>query len=352
METFIKSGHIKPSKVYDTYWKFAAERQEIFFRRLEGKPPPWTQDAILTAHKFTNAYRASDRVSQYLIKNVLYTGEQTPEEIFFRCFIFKVFNRISTWELLKNTFGEVCYSDFSISQYDSVLEKAKKQGERIFSAAYIMPTHAAGFNHASKHLNYLTLLEKMMVEKFPSRLAGSKSMANVFEMFRSYPLIGPFLAYQFAIDVNYSILTNFSEMEFVMPGPGAKDGIRKCFETTGKYSEADIIKFVAERQTEEFSRLGLKFRSLWGRPLQLIDCQNLFCEVDKYARLAHPDVCGITGRTRIKQKFVANFSHINYWFPPKWNINQRVKNVPNQVRVNNMELFNKKFYARIRRFDR
>ncbi len=344
METLIKSGHIKPSKVYDTYWKFAAERQEIFFRRLEGKPPPWTQDAILTEHKFTNAYRASDRVSQYLIKNVLYTGEQTPEEIFFRCFIFKVFNRISTWELLKHAFGEVRYSEFSTVRYDNVLEKAKQRGERIFSAAYIMPTHAAGFNHASKHLNYLTLLEKMMAEKFPLRLAESKSMADIFEMFRSYPLIGPFLAYQFAIDINYSTLTNFSEMEFVMPGPGAKDGIRKCFETTGKYSEADTIKFVAERQTEEFSRLGLKFRSLWGRPLQLIDCQNLFCEVDKYARLAHPDVRGITGRTRIKQKFMANPQVIHYWFPPKWGINTSIQSViRNETlkspKVNNLELF-------------
>src|SRR5258707_9985183 len=42
------------------------------------------------------------------------------------------------------------------------------------------------------------------------------------------------------------------------------------------------------------------FRS---RRLQLIDCQNLFCEVDKYARVAHPNIAGRTGRTRIKQKF-------------------------------------------------
>lgn len=32
--------------------------------------------------------------------------------------------------------------------------------------------------------------------------------------------------------------------------------------------------------------LGLRFRSLAGRRLKLIDCQNLFCEVDKYARVA------------------------------------------------------------------
>ena len=46
---------LKPTPVYDTYWLFAAERQEIFFRRIEGQLPPWTADTILRTYKFTNA---------------------------------------------------------------------------------------------------------------------------------------------------------------------------------------------------------------------------------------------------------------------------------------------------------
>ena len=45
---------------------------------------------------------------------------------------------------------------------------------------------------------------------------------------------------------------------------------------------------MAENQEDEFARRGIEFQTLWGRPLQLIDCQNLFCEVDKYARVYHP----------------------------------------------------------------
>src|SRR5204863_1668511 len=119
----------------------------------------------------------------------------------------------------------------------------------------------------------------------------------------------------------YSQLTNFSEMSFVVPGPGAKNGIRKCFQTLGGLNEVDMIRLMADRQEEEFSRLGLDFRSLWGRPLQLIDCQNLFCEVDKYARLAHPDVAGVSRRSRIKQRFAPSADPILYWYPPKWGIN-------------------------------
>ena len=68
----------RPTVVYDSYWRFAAERQEVFFRKLEGRPAPWTDDPIIARHKFTNAYRASDRVSQFLIRHVIYEGEQSP----------------------------------------------------------------------------------------------------------------------------------------------------------------------------------------------------------------------------------------------------------------------------------
>jgi hypothetical protein len=164
----------------------------------------------------------------------------------------------------------------------------------------------------------------MMKDGVQRQLTEARTMAAAFGRLLDYPLIGSFLAYQFITDFNYSNITNFSETEFVVPGPGAKDGIRKCFATTGDLNGADIIRFVADRQQEEFARLGLQFRSLWGRPLQLIDCQNLFCEVGKYARIAHPEFNGIGGRKRIKQKFTANPQVIHYWFPPKWGINHLV----------------------------
>jgi hypothetical protein len=59
-------------------------------------------------------------------------------------------------------------------------------------------------------------------------------------------------------------------MDFVMPGPGAKDGIRKSFKSLGGYTEADVIRYVTNRQEQEFERVGIDFKTLWGRPLQLI----------------------------------------------------------------------------------
>lgn len=309
---------LKTTPVFDTYWRFASERQEMFMRRVLGSMPPWTEDPILRAHRFTNTYRASDRVSQYLIRHVIYEGSQKPEEVFFRTILFKLFNKIDTWEALQKELGGVSWRDFTFESYAKVLDRLLDRGQRIYSAAYIMPSPA--FGSPRKHRNHLRLIELMMGDGAPRKLAKAASLQAAFELLRGYPSLGDFLAFQFAIDINYSELTDFSEMEFVVAGPGARDGIRKCFKDTAGLTEAEIIQVMAERADNEFGRLGLKFRSLWGRNLQLIDCQNIFCEVSKYARVAHPDVEGKSGRTRIKQKFTPRPAPIPQWYPPKWGL--------------------------------
>lgn len=324
-QIFIRPSQPKPTKIYETYWRFAAERQEIFFRKLYGLPSPWTNDKILSIYKFTNAYRASDRVSQYLIQKVIYgDDDQTPEEVFFRIILFKVFNKIDTWELLLKNLGKIRYSEYRFDIYNKVLSKYMAHGQPIYSAAYIMSSGRSAFGYPKKHQNHLRLIEKMMQDRLPQKVTELVTMRDLFELLRSYPGIGDFLAYQYATDLNYSRLTDFNEMDFVMPGPGAKDGIRKCFDDLGGYSENEIIEFMVEDQVQAFRRFDIDFRSLWGRPLQLIDCQNLFCEVDKYSRVAHPEFNGIRDRKRIKQKYSAHPEKLSYWYPPKWNINDLI----------------------------
>jgi len=309
---------LETSPVFDTYWRFASERQEMFMRRVLGGTPPWTEDPILSAHRFTNAYRASDRVSQHLIRHVIYGGSKKTEEVFFRTILFKLFNKIETWETLSTKLGALSWRDFSFDAYAKVLDGMLEKGDRIYSAAYIMPSPA--FGSPRKHRNHLRLIEHMMADGAPRKLAKSGSLRDAFELLRGYPSLGDFLAFQFAIDINYSELTDFSEMEFVVAGPGARDGISKCFKDMAGLSEAEIIKVMAERASDEFERLGMKFQSLWGRSLQLIDCQNVFCEVSKYARVAHPEIAGASGRTRIKQKYVPRPAPIPQWYPPKWSL--------------------------------
>lgn len=307
--------------VYETYWRFAAERLAMFYRRLRGESAPWTDDPVLRAHRFTNSYRAADRVSQYLIGEVQYRPDRptAPREVFFRTLLFKIFNRIDTWEALEAALGPLELTRVGFEKIDEVLHRLLAQGRKIYSAAYIMP--APPFGHPRKHSNHLALLARMLEDRLPDRLRQTPSLERAYELVLAYPGLGRFLAFQYTIDLNYSEFLDFPESEFVVAGPGALDGIAKCFgETNGKTPE-DVIRWVCERQEREFASRGLKFEGLFGRPLQLIDCQNLFCEISKYARVAHPDMLGVSGRTRIKQSYRPDPKPLPVLaFPRRWGL--------------------------------
>lgn len=310
------------SDVLRSYWFVAAERQHIYHQRLREEPPPWTRDAILSTFRFTNAYRAADRVSQDLIR-VQYTGPQSPQDLLLRTLIYRFFNKPSTWLAIEEATGPLTVDTLDVRVVDAALDQMLAQGKRIYSPAYIIPPPP--FGATRKHLNHLRLAEHIIASDGASAIGSASNLRRVFEILSSYPSLGPFLAFQLAIDINYSALVDFDENEFVVAGPGARSGISKCFVDTDGLTYEDLIRWAVDHQQEEFERHGLEFADLFGRSLTLIDCQNLFCETDKYARVAHPDAAGLGQRTRIKQHFAPAGNLVAPFFPAKWGINEAVE---------------------------
>ena len=310
---------LRPSAVFDTYWRFAAERQAVYLARLRRTPLPWTDDEVLRTHRFTNVFRAADRVSQYLIRVVQRSpgGSADISDVVFRTLLFKIFNRQDTWEYLESRVGTVAWRTFDHDRYRHALDEAAQRGP-IYSAAYVMPPPRLGEDR--KHANHLRLLAWMMRDGLAGRVQDAGSLSEVYEKLVSYPGVGPFLAFQYTIDLNYSDALGFDENDFVVAGPGAKDGIRKCFGKEATGIEEDVIRYMVDAQEEHFSRLGLSFPGLFGRALHLIDAQNLFCEVDKYARVRHPEIAGISGRSRIKQKYRPGTRLAAPVFPTRWDL--------------------------------
>ena len=310
---------IKRQKVYDLYWYFAYERQNIFLKKLRGEKPPWTEDPILQEYKFCNSYRVNDRVSQFLLKNVIYNDKKySKEDMLFRIILFKLFNKEDTWLLLIKEFGDITLKNFEINKYSMVLEKAMQNGIAIYNDAYISCANKA-FNYDRKHDNHLALLNKMFkVDNIQNKILNCKKMEEAFNILKDYPLIGNFMAYQLVTDINYSDIVDWKENEFTVAGPGSLRGIKKCFIDKGNMSNEDIIKYMYNHQDEEFKRLKLDFKKIGNRELQLIDCQNIFCELDKYLRQAIPELK--SNRTKIKKKYSPKSNKIVYIYPPKWNI--------------------------------
>lgn len=308
-------------EVFDTYWKFAAERQEIFFKRLSKINPPWTLDPILLKYKFCNSYRASDRVSQFLIKNVIYSQKFSAEDTASRIILFRLFNKIETWEKLENKFGILSLRNFNKDQISTFLISEMESGAKIYGNAFILcATKAFGFN--KKHDNHLALVESIFKTKTSSKILNSNSLENLFNNLKELPLIGNFMAYQIAIDLNYSELFDFSENDFSIAGPGAVRGINKVFPNTSPSEYRSRIMYMVENQDNNFERLDVKFKDLFGRKLQAIDCQNLFCEVDKYSRVKFPELK--SNRSKVKATFHKTGEIENPIYPPKWNINKNI----------------------------
>lgn len=322
--------------VYYLYWM--SERMNIFWRRKQGQPAPYTNDPILQEFKFTNVYRCLDRSSQYLIKNVINAeGDYTPVDKFWRILLYKHFNLPSTWDLLIEGFGDITF-DIPFEEITDYLVEHQNKGAKLYSNAYMLtgsffkdPVKKAKYgirDGAKKCEAYLAIFKQEIFENGRiNEMLNSKSLEELFGHFKKVTNIADFLAMQYAIDMNYSDLFNFSEDEFVIAGPGAIRGIERTFNITGKANYTDIIKWVSdnfEKLVEEYMakyNIGIIFNQLPNRRPSLIDFQNCFCETDKYLRGAGVQTDGkMVKGSRIKNTFNENKDRIEYDFPKKWGV--------------------------------
>ena len=325
MKHFVRKAEprIRPG-VYELYWTFASRRQEAFEARAAGKAAPWTEDSILRTFKFCNVFRAADRVSQYLIREIAHGEEkQTVEDRIFQIVAFRTFSSPATWEAIRKELGrQPNVKDLSDGSFENALNRQKQASGGLYTGAFILCANKAyGFD--LKHQNHVALFNEMFVQRnLAERIRGANSLEQIVSLLESFPLMGPFMSYQTAIDINYSDIVGFDEDDYTQAGPGALRGIAKAFEDVGDYSPTDVILWMVDNQEKEFDRLGLRFDGLWGRRLHAIDCQGLFCELDKYCREAVPELK--SGRKRIKTKFKPSEKSMDLFFPPSWGLNDKV----------------------------
>jgi len=315
-------------RIYDLYWYFASERQRMFERRVAGGAAPWTGDPILREFKFCNVFRAADRVSQYMIRDVCYHREPcADEDRLFQITAFRTFSKTATWDTIRAILGRhPVLEDLADGAFGGALDQARERNGGLYTGAFILCATDA-YGQAAKHRNHVELFRHMFLhDQLGARLLEAASLREVYRLLHGYPLMGDFMSCQTAIDLNYCALLDFSENEFTQAGPGALRGIRKCFEDLGDYSPAEIVLWMTERQDQEFARLGLPFGGLRGRPLHAIDCQGLFCETDKYCRQAAPELA--SARKRIKARFTPAPEPVRLFFPPKWAINNKLPAQP------------------------
>ncbi|KAI9436901.1 hypothetical protein H4582DRAFT_1960404 [Lactarius indigo] len=309
----IAGRKLKLSPVIDTLFLWMTERHAIHQRRLAGQPWPWTDDPIFRQHAFTNVFRVYDRVTQYIICNVIGKGDQDLHETCFRVILFRCFNRISTWELLLNHFGELTWRDFDLSAYEAVLYEEYRQNNKLYGASYILPAPELGGTSLggtkANYANHLRLLKVMMESDLPGQLGQLSELSDAWERISLYPSMGEFLSFQLLLDLNMIPGLSYPE-DWAICGPGATSCLTKIFgpEVNGVYGEA--LAWLHDSQDLHFARLGISHER---RPsigsthqLSLVDFEHSLCECDVYSRKAHPNIKGRRLHIAGKRNFSAD----------------------------------------------
>lgn len=320
----------KPNENIVHLLRWLTERYNVFLNKSAGKPFPWTDDEIISSHKFTNVFRFLDYESQFLIRHVIGNDDRSYQDTVFRILLFKIFNYSDTWLYLENELGDITY-DADLNEMDRLLDKYVDNGNKVFSSAYLQASHFVQKEEwkyligEHKHHQYLTVMgEGILSNEAIEGFKAPKTFEELFTNLSQYDGMGPFMSYQYAQDLNYSKYFNHDMNSFVQEGPGSIRGVKRVFDGVKKNDIASAIKWTYDNLDELFQKYYPqgKVPEFNGHRLTLPDMQNCFCETDKYMRGLGIQVEGVVGKS-IKQKyhFANKRSTDMYVAPPKWKVN-------------------------------
>lgn len=282
------------------------ERTSIYYKKeILSLPPYWTNDEILRKYKFVNTKRTWDRETKWLLGNLINNSQTTYENKILNSFLFRVINKSETLKEISFPFD---FSKMTIKYInETVREKLKnisltKPNYVFFSAAYILGGPKVNFGkflekeEGKSETDMIIRMIKFVFYNQDKILSGVKSSANQLEVFnhlKSFPGIGDFLAYQIFVDLTYIKTFPFTEMNFVISGPGCERGINWIFSNRdGMNSEECLFWFtmnqhkIAEKYNENWDMDDIfHFLPKKERIYTLMDMENSgACEIDKRCR--------------------------------------------------------------------
>jgi hypothetical protein len=264
------------------YW--VREREELRKRKERGEIP-WTQDPILGKYRFCNVRRRDDRVSQWLIHNVL-----QYRHLGFTEWSFLQFTALCRWvnwppmlKLLRDE-GYWPARDLDLPAIGARIDRACATGDKAWTGAYMV--RADGTAPKGKFVCEVVIGAGLEAVKQPLLLAlRMKMLRPVWEALYSANNWGSFMAGQVVADWSYTpLLERAGDICHWAPvGPGSLRGYNRLLGLPLRSpapSEAEWCETLVEWRQAVIDDLGYEYVSL-----TLMDVQNSLCETDKYLRV-------------------------------------------------------------------
>lgn len=301
------------------FYDFVTERYKIHIRKdfLKQKAP-WTNNPILLQYKFCNIRREHDRQSQYLIKNISANPCLSIEDKIVNSFYFRAWNN---WDTMKDLGGpwpaKSLYSSQMKEQVRPIYQKLATEDpdRKWWSSAY----NQGGTKQAWRYPNPNRKVDKedyiplrvfhigpwLKEHNTIEKLLNASDQKVAFEAIREIQGFADFLAYQIFVDLTYIEDFPFSENEFVVAGPGCRNGLNKLFDDYDGLTLEEALFWLADNIDEIFNKIHPPF---WAgrlfvdlpqedRFFSVMCLENCMCEFCKYIRTVEGN-----GRPRVKYK--------------------------------------------------
>ncbi|RKZ72457.1 MAG: hypothetical protein DRQ48_00165 [Gammaproteobacteria bacterium] len=265
------------------FFKYAKERYHVKLRRDSGQPAPWTKDPVIAGFRFCHIFREDDRTTAWLRENIREPLRDDPVKVAKAVIGFRIFNRITTGELLKPILLRHGWS--------TKLARKKLTGVAPLVTGAYMVRSPYGMNKLTGLLQYMDGLIDVR------RLQQPTLQAAHAELLQS-PGWGAFTSYEIICDLMYtSVLENaIDKMTWASPGPGAARGLEWIYgREFSRTSQAGIEEqVVLMRKILKSSQAKTNWPVEWPA-WDMRTVEHTLCEYDKYRR-------GQLGR-RLKRRY-------------------------------------------------
>lgn len=266
---------------------FVWEREVIRLTKEKGHDTPWTNDLIFSKYKFTNIHRRHDRVSKWIIKEIINLNLK-DKHLWFTLLIARHVNWPPTLErLIYEDIIPCSPEDFDAKAFSKTIESFKKESPKVYSGAYMVyPTKTdIGGNKSSAMAKHIIGAAVKLADEIEFELWSEegkyleKFVAALSKCFG----VSTFMAGQVAADLTYAKghLDDAEDLYTYAPiGPGSSRGLnylhkRKPF---ASWTQSEFNRALIRIKKDIEDKLDI-------HDMTLHDVQNCMCEYSKYCRV-------------------------------------------------------------------
>jgi len=312
----MKIQDVRKLSPIDRFLYWCRERYQIYLRRKNGRPKPWTDDEILQNYFFTMPYREKDKTTVWFRENVRDPLRDDPDVIFATA-AFRWFNYIPTGEILackalrRNDIG---LKDSFLCRWDAdevfvELDAERRQGRQVFTGAYMInsPAREGKLEAIIRRVTNVWNGRNQLRQYYCADALGMKGKPVSLELFHKvltqFEGMGGFMAYEVVTDLRHTyLLENAPDiMTWCHVGPGARRGLYRVlgldFPKGNNASGCPRLLKPQEEIREMRKLLYVCNNHLRGMPpFEMREIEHSCCEADKYSRALDND-------GRLKRKY-------------------------------------------------